>query len=139
MRASWHNAVRSPVAFTGVRINVREEPVGANSRPAVAGKSVREFRVGVLGDSLTVDVQNGNAVDLTLLTVAYDAGSKSAAQSELHVAAKLTPERLAKLRRSALGATPALELAQGKYIVRFAVRDNLNGEIGTVEYPLEVK
>jgi VWFA-related protein len=133
------NAVRSPVEFTGVRINAREELVGANSKPAAAGKSVREFTVGVLGDSLTVDVQNGNAVDLTLLAVAYDAGSKSAAQSELHVAAKLTPDRLEKLRKSALGLKPSLELAPGKYNVRFAVRDNLNGEIGSVEYPLEVK
>jgi VWFA-related protein len=133
------NAVRSPVEFTGVRINVREEPVNANSKPAVAAKSFREFTVGVLGDSLTVDVQNGNAVDLTLLAVAYDAGSKSAAQSELHVASKLTPERLEKLRKSALGVKQSLELGPGKYTVRFAVRDNLNGEIGSVEYPLEVK
>jgi VWFA-related protein len=134
------NAVRSPVEFTGVRINVREEPVGANSKPAVAGKSFREFTVGVLGDSLTVDMQNGNVVDLTLLAVAYDAGgSKSAAQSELHVVAKLAPERLEKLRKSALGVKQSLELGPGKYNVRFAVRDNLNAEIGSVEYPLEVK
>jgi hypothetical protein len=105
----------------------------------VAGKSVHEFTVGVLGDSLTVDVQNGNAVDLTLLAVAYDAGSKSASQSELHVAAKLTPERLEKLRKSALGVRASLELVPGKYNVRFAVRDNFSGEIGSVEYPLEVK
>ena len=133
------NAVRSPVEFTGVRINVREEPVNANSKPAVAAKSFREFTVGVLGDSLTVDVHNGNAVDLTLLAVAYDAGSKSASQSELHVAAKLTPERLEKLRKSALGVRASLELVPGKYNVRFAVRDNFSGEIGSVEYPLEVK
>ena len=33
----------------------------------------------------------------------------------------------------------SLELATGKYDLRFAVRGNLNGEVGSVEYPLEVK
>jgi hypothetical protein len=32
-----------------------------------------------------------------------------------------------------------LELAPGKYDIRFAVRDNISGDVGSVNYPLEVK
>jgi len=132
------DALRSPVEFTGVRINVREEPVSGDVKHS-AGKSARDFLVGVIGSSMTVDTQNGNAVDLTVVSIAIGANGRNAGQTERHVSTKLTPQALEQIRRTGLGVKQSLELAPGKYDVRFAVRDNLNGEIGTVEYPLEVK
>jgi len=133
------DALRSPVEFTGVRLNVREVPPGADAKPA-AGKSTHEFAVVIAADSVMVDVENGNAIDLTLMAVAFGADGKHAANSELHVAATLQPgERLDQLHQSGLRVRPSLELAPGKYEIRFAVRDNLTGEIGSVEYPLDVK
>ncbi len=133
------DAMRSPVEFTGVRLNVREVPPEASVKPAAAGKSKHEFAVEFAADSVMVDVENGNAIDLTLMAVAFDREGKYAANSELHVAAKLQPERLDLLRKSGLRVKPSLELAPGKYEIRFAVRDNSTGEIGSVEYPLDVK
>lgn len=133
------NALRSPVEFTGVRMNVHEVPSGADVKPAAAGKSTHEFAVRVAADSVTVDMQNGNAIDLTLVAVAFGTDGKNAANAELHVAATLQPERLDLLRKSGMRLKASLELAPGKYEIRFAVRDNLTGEIGSVEYPLEVK
>jgi hypothetical protein len=49
------------------------------------------------------------------------------------------PELLQKFRKTGLSTRQSLELAKGNYDIKFAVRDNLTGEIGTVEYPLEVK
>jgi VWFA-related protein len=131
-------ALRSPVEFTGVKINVREVAVSAGAMPA-AGKFAREFSVGVVGNSITVDTQNGNAVDLTVVSAAFSADGMNAAHAEHQVAAKLSPEMLAKIRRTGVGVKQSLELAAGKYELRFAVRDNLTGEVGSVEYPLEVK
>jgi VWFA-related protein len=133
------DALRSPVEFTGVRLNVREVPSGVDMKLAVAGKSIHGFAVDVAADSVMVDSQNGNAIDLSLVAVAFGTDGKHAANSELHVAAKLPPERLDLLHKSGLRMKPSLELAPGKYEIRFAVRDNLTGEIGSVEYPLDLK
>lgn len=129
------DALRSPVEFTGVRLSVREMP----KITGTTGKSIHEFEVGVVGNSVSVDEQNGNRVDISLAAVAFFANGKNGGSTELHVLSKLEPERLAKVRRSGLSVKPSLELAPGKYDICFVVRDNLNGEIGSVEYPLEVK
>jgi hypothetical protein len=131
-------ALRSPVEFTGVKIHVQEVPVSDGAKP-IAGKSAHEFSVGVVGSSITVDAQNGNVVDLTVVSVAFSADGRNTAHTERQVTAKLPPETLAKIRRTGIGVKQLLELAPGKYDVCFAVRDNLNGEAGSVEYPLEVK
>jgi len=132
------DAVLSPVELIGVRFNVREVAVSAETK-AAAGKTVHEFEVGVLGNSVTVDAKNGNAVDLSVVSVAFNAEEKNAGQTERQIAVKLQPELLEKFRKTGVSVQQQLELAAGKYEIKFAVRDNLNGEIGTVGYPLEVK
>jgi len=132
-------AVLSPIELTGVRFNVRELPVSAGRQPGAVGKSKHEFEIGVLGRSVTVDTQNSNAVDLSVVAVSFTAGDKAAAQTEHHMSAKLQPEMMQKFRDTGVSVQQALDLAPGKYEIKFAVRDNLNGEIGSVGYPLEVK
>ncbi len=133
------DAMRSPVDFTGVRLNVREIPVSAGSKPAAPGRSLHEFSVGVLGNSVSVDAGRGNAIDMTLVAVAFAPNGANAGHTELHMATQLPPDRVDVLRKSGIQGTPLLELAPGKYDIRFVVRDNLNGGIGSVVYPLEVK
>ncbi len=130
------DALQSPVEFTGVRMNVRELPLADNAKTAGAGKSKHEFAVGVLGNSLTVD---GNAVDVTALGVAFAADGNNCGQAENHLAGNLKPEVLEKIRKSGMAMNVSLELAPGKYDVHFAVRNNVSGEVGSVNYPLEVK
>jgi hypothetical protein len=66
-------------------------------------------------------------------------GLGRAGQIENRLVAQLKPEILVRVRNSGLGMRQSLELAPGKYKLHFAVRDNLSGEIGSVEYPFEVK
>jgi hypothetical protein len=127
------------VEFTGVHINVRELPASGVPNPAASGKSTHELMVSILGNSITVDALHENAVDATIVTVVFGADGKNSGQTERHLATKLQPEMLQKIRKSALGVKQSLELAPGRYDIRIAVRDNLNGEIGSVEYPLAVK
>ncbi len=129
-------ALQSPVEFTGVRMNVREVPLEADAKPAATGKSKHEFAVGVLGNSLTVDQ---NAVDLTVLGVAIAADGENGGQGENHLTGKLKPEVIERIRKSGMAMNVPLELAPGKYDIRFAVRDNISGDVGSVNYPLEVK
>jgi len=113
--------------------------VSAGSKPAASGKSLHEFSVGVLGNSVSVDAGRGNAIDMTLVAVAFAPDGTNAGHTELHMAAQLQPERIDALRKSGIQGTPLLELAPGKYDIHFVVRDNLNGGIGSVVYPLQVK
>jgi hypothetical protein len=89
--------------------------------------------------SVTVDPQNGNQVDLTILAVALDAHANTRGQGENHVVGKLKEETAEKIRRAGMAVEVGMDLAPGNYDLRFAVRDNLNGEVGSVVFPLEVK
>jgi hypothetical protein len=139
LRQQMSDALRSPVEFTGVRMNVREIAPGAERQVAEAGKTRRQFAVGMPAKSVTVDVQNGNQVDMTIVAIAFDTKGKNAGQGENHVAGKLKTETAEKVKRGGMGVEVGVELAPGKYDVHIAARDNLNGEVGTVVFPLEVK
>ena len=132
-------ALRSPVEFTGIRMNVREVAVETDRQAPPAGKTRQQFAVGMPARSVTVDTQNGNNVDLSIVAIAFDKKGNSAGQGENHVAGKLKAETAEKIKRSGLAAEVGVELPPGTYDMHFAVRDNLNGEVGSVVFPLEVK
>jgi fibronectin type 3 domain-containing protein len=46
---------------------------------------------------------------------------------------------MSAIREKGMAFKEALDLAPGKYTVRFVVRDNLSGRIGSVGAPLEVE
>jgi hypothetical protein len=139
LRQQLSDALRSPVEFTGIRMNVREIAPGAERQAAEAGKTRRQFAVGMPAKSVTVDVQNGNNVDMTIVAIAFDTKGRSVGQGENHVAGKLKTETAEKVKRGGMGVEVGVELAPGKYDMHIAARDNLNGEVGTVVFPLEVK
>ena len=49
-----------------------------------------------------------------------------------------TPETLAEIKAGGLVYNNYLELPSGQYTVRFLMRDNLSGKIGSVSAPLTV-
>src|ERR1019366_5577576 len=51
----------------------------------------------------------------------------------------LTPEKLSAIHQKGLVYNGALDLAPGEYTVRFVVRDDLSGRIGSVAAPLKVE
>jgi len=54
------------------------------------------------------------------------------------IEADMKPDTVAKLKADGLAYNNALELAPGDYTVRFVVRDNSTGKIGSVSAPLTV-
>ena len=97
------------------------------------------FLLGVAGDSISVDREKGNAIDLQIATLAFDDKRKSVASSSQALATSLKPEMLQKILETGMGIPEKLELAPGKYEIKFAVRDNLSGLIGTVSMPLDLQ
>jgi hypothetical protein len=51
----------------------------------------------------------------------------------------LTAEKLSAINQDGVGYRGTLDLAPGNYTVRFVVRDDLSGRIGSVAAPLKVE
>lgn len=141
-RKQFVEALAAPVQYTGLRLNVRrmQPSSGAPTSPSGTGqKKPAEFMLGVMGDSITVDRQRGNAIDLEIIALAFDSSLKSVGTTAQAVATELKPEALKKTLQTGLGIPLKLDLAPGKYEVKFAVRDNLSGLLGTVSMPVDLK
>lgn len=140
-RTQITEALASPVEYTGVRLQVQQLPSSTDSTSgsASSGKIPVDFLLTIAGDSVTVDRQNSNAVDLTVVTIALDKDWKAKDNKSQSISAHLKPESVDKLLRAGLNLKERIELSSGEYRVRFAVRDNATGQIGTVEVPLKVR
>ena len=141
-RKEFVEALASPVQYTGLRLNVRLIQA-SSSDPAAhssAGqKKTAEFMLGVMGDSLTIDRERGNAIDLEVIALAFDSSRKSVGNTAQAIATDLKPEALQTTLQTGLGIPVKLDLAAGKYEVKFAVRDNLSGRLATVSMPVDLK
>ena len=141
------DALASVVPYTGLRLTARLIPDdsttsshdGAHATAGTAETRPVQFLLGVTGDSITVDREKGNAIDLQIAAVAFDDKRKSAASSSQAVATNLKPEMLQKMIETGLGISETIDLPLGKFEIKFAVRDNLSGLIGTVSLPLDLK
>jgi hypothetical protein len=78
------------------------------------------------------------AIDLQIATLAFDDKRGGASFSQA-LATSLKPEMLQKILETGMGIPEKLELAPDKYEIKFAVRDNLSGLIGTVSMPLDLQ
>jgi VWFA-related protein len=140
------DALASDVQYTGLRLTLRlASDVPANSAttttssPATAQAKPVTFLLGIMGDSLTVDREKGNAVDLQIATLAFDDKHKAVASSSQSLATSLKPEMLQNIQQTGMGVPEKLDLPPGKYEIKCAVRDNQTGLIGTVSLTLELK
>lgn len=136
------DALAAVVQYTGVRLTARlkaEDGASGNATNPPGQKKTVEFVLGVMGESLTVDREKNNAIDLEIAALAFDERRQSVASSSQTLATNLTPELWQKIQASGMGLPEKLEMVPGKYEVKFAVRDNLSGQIGTVSLPVEVQ
>jgi VWFA-related protein len=135
------DALASPVQYTGLRLTARllAQPGGSAQISGDGKKRVAAFMLGVMGDSITFDRDKGNAIDLEVAALAFDANRQSVATASQAIAVKLEQESMQKTMRSGLGIPEKLEIPPGKYEVKFAVRDNSSGLLGTVSIPVELK
>jgi VWFA-related protein len=142
------DALASPVQYTGLRLTARQlppanqpatPPPGAQATSAGVQTKPAEFMLGVMGGSLTIDHEKSNAIDLQITTLVLDGNRKSVATSAQAVATTFKPEMLQKILQTGIGIPEKVELASGKYEIKFAVRDNQTGVIGTISIPLDLK
>ncbi|MGH9521678.1 MAG: VWA domain-containing protein, partial [Terriglobales bacterium] len=126
----------SPLDFTGVGVTAAW---GAATPGKKEGTKQVPFEIALPPNSVAIDSQDNNHVRVDFFAFARDEKGVTVAQSGRTVEAHLTPESLAKIEKGGTTYHNVLELAPGEYSVRFVVRDELSGRMGTVTAPLKVE
>jgi VWFA-related protein len=131
------SALESPLNFTSLALVVRWKATDPGKEP---GKKHVNYEMHLAVDPAMINDADNNHVVLEFMAIAktpegkpidHPAGQK--------IDAHLTPEKLAAVRQVGLAYNGALDLAPGEYTVRFVVRDDLSGHIGSVAAPLKVE
>jgi len=106
---------------------------------ATAGDKVKAtFLAQMAPGSLTFDSTRPDYINFDFAVLAFDKDGKEAAQSAQNFAKPVPEAQMASVRANGVGFRNALELSPGKYTVRFVVRDNLTGKVGSITAPLVV-
>jgi VWFA-related protein len=127
------NALHSPIEGTGIPVTVEWVTV------ATAGEKKKAvFFARMPAGSLSFDPTGRDQLNFDFAALAYDKNGKEAGQAAITFTKPVPADQLASVRANGVGFRNALELAPGTYTVRFVVRDNVTGKIGSVTAPLTV-
>lgn len=134
-------AMGAPFEATGIPIEMQWGPVkeisGNKEKKRVA------FMLHVIGTDISMaGAQNG--IDLSVVAIATKPPVKKEGQATVAasfseaIKGNLKPENIPTLKAHGLTHPGALELESGTYSVRFVVRDNLSGRLGSLSAPVTV-
>jgi VWFA-related protein len=125
-------ALVSPFDSTGVPLLVRW------NLPAVPKSGQNPEFAMVVPASNVVEAADTHRINVDFIWEATKKGT-SVLKDGHSLKGSVTADALAKLRRDGVYYKNALKLPAGDYEVKFVVRDNLSGRIGSVTSPLTVK
>ncbi len=130
-------ALQSPLDYTALTLVARWQSVAPGSE---LGKKKVNYQIHVAAGAGLIDDADNNHVALEFLALAKTPEGKPASHAvgqdiDLH----LTPENVLGAREKGIEYTGAIELAPGEYTVRFVVRDDLSGRLGSLTAPLKVE
>ena len=132
-------AIYSPFNSTGIPISIQWTGQGKNQDPDAQDKKTVTFLIRVDGGAVALDSGDKQHLDLDLLAFAFTGkGRETAATFSQNFQTPIAEDQLAKLREKGLGYSSVLKLSAGRYNVRFVVRDNVSGRIGSVSAPVTV-
>jgi VWFA-related protein len=131
-KADVEFALISPFESTGIPITEKWQGLLANG-----GKKKIGFVLRVPATDL-LDQANQNRIDAEFVAQATSKGVPARTISQT-LKGEIIPATLAKLKTDGVMYQNSLELSPGDYQVRFVVRDNLTGKIGSVIVPLTVQ
>ena len=127
------NALHSPIDGTGVPVTVEWVTVAS-----MGDKKKAVFSAQMPAGSLSFDPAGRDQLNFDFAALAYDKNGKEAGQSAQRFTRAVPEAQLATVRQNGVRFQNALELAPGKYTVRFVVRENVTGKIGSVMAQLTV-
>jgi VWFA-related protein len=129
-------ALNSPFEASGIPIWMQWRPDPEQAASKTEEKRVT-FDLHFPGDIIGTQGDQ-NAIELDVFTVVAISGGKGAIHDPIERTVKtaLTPEMLAKVRVQGMKYSGVLSLPAGGYEVRFVVRDNVSGKVGSISAPL---
>jgi VWFA-related protein len=131
------SALQSPLDYTSIALVARWN----NTEPSKApGKKRVNYEMHLAPDFSLINDADNNHIALDFIALAKTSEGKPVDQpSGQKFDNHLTPEKLSAIRQDGVGYRGALDLAPGEFTVRFVVRDNLSGRMGSVAAPLKVE
>ena len=130
-------ALQSPLDCTALALVGRWDNIEPGNEP---GKKHVNYRLGLPSASSFINDADNNHVALELLAMAKTSkGEPTDHPVSQKIEGYLRPERVSAIRQRGIVFTGALDLAPGEYTVRFVVRDDLSGRIGSLAAPLKVE
>lgn len=124
-------AIVSPVDYTGVPMTVRWTGAGEKD-----GKRLLRFQIAVAPGALTVDENDHNRLKLNVIAYATDAKGNRVGDLTKDINAHLQDRNYSVLKQQGFGYTDILEVPPGDFTVKFIVRDDLTGKMGSVTAPV---
>ena len=132
-------ALASPIPATAVRFNVRVLQPEVTVTATSEGKKTARFLMAIPLESVNIDPTRADALDLEVGAIALDKDGKEAGETMRPLRGNPSAEAVKKLASEGIKLREELALGPGTYDVRFFVRDNSTGRIGTVLFPFEMK
>jgi VWFA-related protein len=131
------SALQSPLDYTALALLVRWDKTEPGKEP---GKKHVNYEMRLAADSALINDADNNHIALDIVVLAKTPEGKAV---DPLVAKKVdahpTAESLSAIRQTGIGYKGAMDLAPGEYTVRFVVRDDLSGRMGSVAAPLKVE
>lgn len=135
-KAEILNALGSPVDYTGLPFEI----AWGATKPDAAhpGRVLAQFEVGVPANAFIIDADQRNHLQIDIAALALTEQRKEAGEVTKIIEAHLKPESLDTVHRGGIRFTDHISLPKGRFTVRFVVRDDLGGKIGTVTAPVDI-
>lgn len=133
-REDMDTAITSPTDFTAVPMLVRW-----TGRAADGAKTRLNFQFNVAGPGVTIDESNGNLMSLAFAAFAKTPKGGIAGDYVKELEGKLPDATVEKILAHGVVYDGTISVPPGKFTVRFIVRDNLSGKVGTVSVPVEIE
>jgi len=126
-------ALQSPLDYSALPVTVRIASIQNEG-----GTRRVHFEIVLPANAASIDAGDGNRLNLDFAAVARDPKGDGKAVFSQTFSSKLKPDGVALIRDSGITYTNVLDLPPGEYSIRFVVRDNLNGRMGSVLAPVKV-
>ena len=123
-------AIISPIDYTGVPMTVKW--LGTAEKD---GKRQYRFQIAVQPGGLNVDENDHNHLKLNIIAYAMDRQGNRVGDVTKDLDAHMQDRSLAILKQQGFGYADVLEVPPGDFTVKFIVRDDLSGRMGTVTAP----
>jgi len=127
-------ALTADLEGTGVPVMVEWAGIASEGE-----KKKAHFVAHMPPNALVIDALARNKIDFDFAAVAIrEKDSREVARSASNFSKELADSQVASIRSNGVVFKNALEVTPGKYTVRFVVRDNFTGKVGSVTAPLTV-